>query len=243
VCLTATPPRALFMADRVRGATITPAMASNDTITLNVTPRVPAGSRSTRRLRRTGEIPGVVYGGTEEPVAFQVSERTLRHALQDSGSLMTLNVAGGSTDPVVVKELVRHPVTGVTMHLDLLRVRMDVAIQSTTMLELTGSEAAPGVVEGGVLEHVTRELAIEALPSDLPESFTYDVSAMQIGDTVTVEQLTPPSGVTLLDDPETLVATLIPPRLQVESDDAIEQETTVVGETGGDAGSQPDSDA
>jgi large subunit ribosomal protein L25 len=222
-------------------------MASSDTITLNVSPRGPAGSRATRRLRRTGEIPGVVYGGTEEPVAFHVSERTLRHALQDSGSVMTLNVDGGSTDPVVVKELVRHPVTGVTMHLDLLRVRMDVAIQSTTVLELIGSEAAPGIVEGGVLEHVTRELTIEALPADLPESFAYDLSALHIGDTLTVEQLTPPSGVTLLDDPETLVATLTPPRLQVESDDAIEQETTVVGEAGGttddDAESQSDSDA
>jgi large subunit ribosomal protein L25 len=227
-------------------------MASNDTTSLKVTPREPGHSRATRRLRRTGAIPGVVYGGTEAPVAFQVGERTLRHALQDSGAVMQLEVEGGSSSPVVVKELVRHPVTGVTLHLDLLRVRMDVAIESTTILELTGSEDAPGVREGGVLEHVVRELTIEALPGSIPESIAYDVSEMQIGDTLTIEQLKAPSGVTLLDDPETLVATLTPPKLQVEADDEIEAETGVVGEghapaeageSGDDAGSSDDGDS
>jgi large subunit ribosomal protein L25 len=216
-------------------------MASNDTTSLKVSPREAGHSRATRRLRRTGASPGVVYGGTEDPVSFQVEERTLRHALQDSGAVMQLEVEGGSSGPVVVKELVRHPVTGVTMHLDLLRVRMDVAIQSTTILDLTGSEDAPGVREGGVLEHVVRELTIEALPGEIPETIIHDVSEMQIGDTLTIEQLKPPSGVTLLDDPETLVATLTPPKLQVEADEEIEAETEVVGEgsadSGGDAGS------
>ena len=197
-------------------------MASNDTITLNVAPRAVEGSRATRRLRRTGAIPGVVYGGAEDPVAFQVAERTLRHALQDSGAVLTLQVDGGSSGPVVVKELVRHPVTGATMHLDLLRVRMDEAIQSTVILELTGAEESPGVIEGGVLEHVTRELTIEALPGNIPESISHDVSAMQIGDTVTLDQVSAPSGVELLDDPETVVAILSAPRLQVEAEEAIE---------------------
>ena len=226
-------------------------MASNDTTALKVTPREAGHSRATRRLRRAGEVPGVVYGGTEAPVAFQVGERTLRHALQDSGAVMELEVEGGSTGPVVVKELVRHPVTGATMHVDLLRVRMDVAIQSTTILELTGAEDAPGVREGGVLEHVTRELAIEALPGSIPESIVHDVSGMQIGDTLTLEQVTAPSGVTLLDDPETLVATLTPPKLQAEAEEEIEAETEVVGEgeapaeadESGDAGSPDDGDS
>ena|SRR5579875_1011636 len=205
-------------------------MASNDRTALKVAPREAAGSRATRRLRRAGEIPGVVYGGTEGPVAFRVGERTLRHALQDSGAVLELEVEGGSSGPVVVKELARHPVTGATMHLDLLRVRMDVAIQSTTVLDLTGSEDAPGVREGGVLEHVTRELSIEALPADIPDSIAHDVSSMQIGDTITLGEVTAPSGVTFLDDPETVVATLTPPRLQAEVEEEIESETEVVGE-------------
>jgi large subunit ribosomal protein L25 len=244
MCVAATPSERFCHRAHAGPLPSRPAMASNDTITLNVAPRAVEGSRATRRLRRTGAIPGVVYGGTEEPVAFQVAERTLRHALQDSGAVLTLQVDGGSSGPVVVKELVRHPVTGVTMHLDLLRVRMDVAIESTTMLELTGADDAPGIIGGGILEHAVRELTIEALPGEIPEMIEYDVSAMQIGDTVTLEQITPPSGVTLLDDPEMVVASLTPPRLQVEADDAIESETEVIGgSTGDDAGSQSDSDA
>ena len=224
-------------------------MASTDSTALKVAPREVAGSRATRRLRRTGEVPGVIYGGTEEPVAFQVNERTLRHALAGAGAVLQLEVAGGSSGPVVVKELARHPVTGVTMHLDLLRVRMDVKIQTTTVLELTGDEDSPGIREGGVLEHVTRELNIEALPGNIPESIAYDVSTMQIGDTITLEQVTVPSGIELLDDSETVVATLTPPRLQTEDDEAIEEETEVVGEaeaegaTADEAESEPGPDA
>jgi large subunit ribosomal protein L25 len=106
------------------------------------------------------------------------------------------------------------------------------------------------VREGGVLEHVTRELTIEALPSDIPDSLTHDVSAMQIGETLTLDALRPPPAVELIGDPETVIATLTPPRLQVESGDEIEQETQVVGEAGAegsgaaeDSGGDADSDA
>jgi large subunit ribosomal protein L25 len=216
-------------------------MAQSQSTALHVSPREAAGSREARRLRRTGGIPGVVYGGGEDPLSFAVEERTLRHALANAGAVMDLTIKGGGSTPVVVKELVRHPVTGATVHIDLLRVRLDVKIQATVFLELTGVDDAPGTKDGGVLEQQLRELNIEALPNDIPESLTHDVSEMQIGDTLTVEALTAPGTLTLLDDPETLVATLSPPRLQVESDDEIESETGVVGEgaeaAGDDAGS------
>ena len=216
-------------------------MAQTQTTALHVSPREAAGSRAARRLRRTGEIPGVVYGGGEDPLSFAVQERTLRHALADAGAVMELTVQGGGTTPVVVKELVRHPVTNATVHIDLLRVRLDVKIQATVFLELTGVDDAPGTKDGGVLEQQLRELTIEALPNDIPDSLTHDVSEMQIGDTLMVEALTVPAALTLLDDPETVVATLSPPRLQVEADDEIESETEVVGEgaeaAGDDAGS------
>ena len=210
-------------------------MPSTTTTALTVAPREVAGSRSTRRLRRTGAIPGIIYGGGQDPVPFQVDERTLRHALADAGAVIDLEVQGGTGGPVVVKELVRHPVNNATMHVDLLRVRLDQAIQSVVFLELTGADDAPGVIEGGVLEHVTRELNIEALPNDIPDTLEHDVSGMQIGDTLTLDALTPPPAVTLLDDPETVIATLTPPRLQVEPTDEIEQETEVVGDEPSDA--------
>jgi large subunit ribosomal protein L25 len=205
-------------------------MARSDTTALAVAGRVPGGSRSARRLRREGAIPGVVYGGGEDPVAFQVDARTLRQALAHAGAVLELSVDGNGATPVVVKELTHHPVSGHTIHVDLLRVRLDRAIQATVVLELVGAEDAPGVKEGGVLEHVTRELTIEALPTDIPDSIKHDVSTMVIGDTLTLDAIRPPSEVTLLDDPETVVATLTPPRLQVEEEEEIEEETEVVGE-------------
>jgi large subunit ribosomal protein L25 len=196
-------------------------MAQSQTTALHASPREAAGSREARRLRRTGGIPGVVYGGGEDPLSFSVQERTLRHALADAGAVMDLTIKGAGSTPVVVKELVRHPVTNATMHIDLLRVRLDVRIQATVFLELTGIDDAPGTKEGGVLEQQLRELNIEALPNDIPDSLTHDVSEMVIGDTLTVEALTVDSSLTLLDEPDTVVATLSPPRLQVEADDEI----------------------
>jgi large subunit ribosomal protein L25 len=205
-------------------------MAVTESTALSVAQREPSGSRAVRRLRREGNVPGVVYGGGETPVAFQVHARALRQALAHAGAVLDLRIDGASATPVVVKELARHPVSGETMHIDLLRVRLDQTIETTVVLELTGSEDSPGIRDGGVLEHVTRELAIEALPNDIPDALRHDVSAMEIGETLTLEALTPPASVKLLDDPETVIATLSPPRLQTEDTDEIEQETEVVGD-------------
>ncbi len=205
-------------------------MATSATTSLSVARREPAGSRGARRLRREGNVPGVVYGGSDDPISFQVNARELRHVLAHAGAVLDLSVDGADSTPVVVKELARHPVSGATIHIDFLRVRLDQTIQATVVLELVGSEDAPGVKEGGVLEHVTRELTIEALPTDIPDSLHYDVSGMDIGDTVNLAAISAPSGVTLLDDPEMVVATLTPPRLQIEEEAEIEEETELVAE-------------
>jgi large subunit ribosomal protein L25 len=213
-----------------RPATIGDAMATAQGTALAVEPREPQGSRTARRLRRTGKVPGVVYGGGEDPVAFAVDARLLRQTLAHAGAVIDLSFEGGDGTPVVLKELTRHPVTGETIHVDLLRVRLDQAIHTTVTVELTGAEDAPGVKEGGVLEQLTREINIEALPTDIPDAITYDVSGAVIGDTITLEALTIPGTVTLLDDPETVLVTLSPPRLQVEEEPEIEEETELVGE-------------
>lgn len=200
------------------------------TSTLSVTRRDPSGSRAARRLRRGGSVPGIVYGGGKDPIPFEVDARVLRQALAHAGAVLDLSIDGEDSTPVVVKELSRHPVGSDAVHVDLLRVRLDRPIQATVGLELTGADDAPGVKEGGVLEHVTREVTIEALPGDIPDSLEHDVSEMQIGDTVTLEQVTAPEKVTLIGDEEVVVATLTPPRLQVEEEPEIEEETELVGE-------------
>ena len=209
-------------------------MASRDTTELTVEHRDPGGSRAARQLRRQGMVPGVVYGGAGDPEAFKVEARALRAALAHAGAVIDLSFDGGKATPVVVKEEQRDPVTGRLLHLDLLRVRLDRPIQATTILELDGVEDAPGVKEGGVLEQVTRELNIEALPTAIPDSIHHDVSTMEMNDTLTLAAVTPPEGVKLLDDPEeTVIATLSPPR--VEEEPVIEEETELVGEEAAEA--------
>jgi large subunit ribosomal protein L25 len=205
---------------------------ADDTTTLTVAPRTVEGSRATRRLRRTGLVPGVVYGGEGEPLAFQVEARTLRQALAHGGAVITLTVEGEGETPVVLKDQQRHPVTGDTLHVDLLRVDLRQKIGAVVVLDLVGAEDAPGVKAGGVLEQVTRELNIEALPTAIPDTIELDVSQAEIGDTITLAAVTAPEGVELLDDAETVVATLTPPRLSTEDDEEIETETEVVGEAG-----------
>jgi large subunit ribosomal protein L25 len=166
---------------------------------------------------------------------FAVDERELRHALAARGAVIELQL-GGEATPAVLKDAQRHPVRGHTMHVDFLRVNLNVAIHAVVTLELVGGESAPGTIEGGVLEHVTREVNIEALPTDIPERLQVDVSSMQVNDTLTLSAVEAPQGVTILDDlDETVVATLTPPKLQAElealdEEAALEQETELVGE-------------
>ena len=200
---------------------------------LDVNPRQPGGSRSVRRLRREGLVPGVIYGGGSDPVTFAVDARVLRHALAARGAVLEVSIDGGKPTPAVLKEQQRDPVRGQTVHLDLVRVRLDVAIQVNVPIVLVGAESAPGVRDGGVLEHVTHEVQVEALPTAIPESIVHDVSAMSIGDTVLLEAIAAPAGVTLLGDPqEIVIATLTPPRLRNEEEPELELETGVVGEGG-----------
>ena len=204
----------------------------SDATKLEALPRDTRGSRSIRRLRRAGRVPGVLYGGDAEPVAFDVDSRELRNALAASGQVLEIAV-GSDKQTAVLKDAQIHPVRGETMHVDLLRVRMDVAIHGTCSLELTGGDDAPGVKEGGVLSGPTLELNIEALPADLPESISFDVSGMELNETVYLSALTMPKGVTLLDDlEETVLATITPPSPVEEETDEVETETELVGEDG-----------
>jgi large subunit ribosomal protein L25 len=109
-------------------------VAATETTKLTVDAREPQGSRAVRRLRREGQVPGVLYGGDGDCVTFQVAERVLRQALAHGGAVIELEVEGGKGSPVVVKDEQRHPVNGRLMHIDFLRVRLDQAIEATTIL-------------------------------------------------------------------------------------------------------------
>jgi large subunit ribosomal protein L25 len=204
--------------------------------TLKAAPRTEFGSRISRRLRREGLVPGVVYAGGSEARAFQVVEREARTVLSGQ-ALFDLELEGAKKVPVVVKEQQLHPVRGSLEHIDLQEVKLDEAIQAEVAVELEGAEDAPGSKAGGVLEHVTREVTVEALPTEIPERLVADVSAMEINDTLQLSALPIPDGVKLMaDDPdEVTIATLSPPRVEEEPEPAVEEETELVGEEGEEA--------
>jgi large subunit ribosomal protein L25 len=211
-----------------------------DRPTLPVDERPERGTRATKRLRRAGLVPGVVYGGGDgDCVSFKVDSRVLRQVLVDGSALIDLEVAG-KTRPVIVKDQQLDPVRDELLHIDLLEVRLDEKIQTQVGVQIEGVEEAPGVKEGGVLEHVTHQLNIEALPTAIPEAIRVDVSGMEIAATMHLSELTPPEGVTFLDDPdETIIATVVVPT-EVEEPEEIEEETELVGEEGEAAEEAPE---
>jgi len=204
--------------------------------TLKAASRADFGSRSTRRMRREGIVPGVVYSGGSEATPFQVSDRDLRSILIEGAALFDLEIEGSKAVPVVIKDEQRHPVRGDVQHLDLMQVNLKEAIQAEVALELEGVDDAPGVKGGGVLEHVTREITVEALPAEIPDNITIDVSSLEINDTLSLATVTPPEGVSFVAEEleEITIVTVSPPRVE-EATPELEEEAELVGEAeGGD---------
>jgi large subunit ribosomal protein L25 len=200
---------------------------------LKAAPRADFGSRASRRMRRDGVVPGVVYSGGSDATPFQVSERDVRSILSEGAALFDLEIDGSKAVPVVIKDEQHHPVRGAVLHIDFHEVRLDEEIQAEVPIELEGADSAPGVREGGVLEHVTREITVEALPAEIPDNITVDVSAMEINDTLSLAAVTAPEGVTFVaeDLEEITIVTLSPPRVE-EVTTEVEEEAELVGEEG-----------
>lgn len=200
------------------GLRYNPPPVSGDRIKLEVQERGERGSRSTRRLRASGFVPGVLYGnGSSQAIA--VAERDLRAALTGpSGmhAILDVVVEGQPTvHPSILADLQQDPIRGTVSHIDLREVRLDQPIQATVVVQLVGESV--GVKNGGILSLVTREIHVEALPMSIPEHIDADVSAMEVGDVLRLEDLPLVADVTFLDDPhETVIATVSAPRAEIE---------------------------
>jgi large subunit ribosomal protein L25 len=221
---------------------------------LIVTERTEVGSRQTRRLRKQGLIPGVLYG-RGKPVAISVAEPELRRALTGAAglhSILDVEIDGvGETHASILKEYQLDKVRGRVTHIDLQEVRLDRAITASVTVQLAGGDAAPGVKEGGVLSQPLREVNVEALPLEVPEHLELDVSHMGIGDTLRIADVHVPEGVKLLDDPETVIATVTAPTRvvepeveEVEGEEGEEGAEAAEGEApeGGEAPAEPEAD-
>jgi large subunit ribosomal protein L25 len=199
---------------------------AGERIRLEVQERDRRGTRESRRLRRDGMIPGVLYGRGYKPHPISVQERELRRVLTGSAGLHAILdvVLEGqkTTHASVLKDYQVDPVRGKIEHFDLQEVRLDQTIQTSVVVELVGESA--GTKAGGVLSQVSREIRVEALPLEVPERIELDVSAMEIGDTLRLADLPAREGVTYLDDPEeTVLATVTMPTKVEEPEPEVEE--------------------
>ncbi|MDQ3671076.1 MAG: 50S ribosomal protein L25 [Actinomycetota bacterium] len=197
---------------------------SGDRIKLEVREREEneCGSRHSRRLRQDGVIPGVLYGKGHAR-AISVPEKDLRTAMTGPSGLhaiLDVVLEGQKTvHPSILAEYQQDPVRGKISHIDLREVRLDQPIQAAVVVQLVGEAA--GAKEGGVVSLVSRELQVEALPMEVPEHIDVDISAMEIGDVLRLEDISAPEGVTLLDDlHETVIVTVAMSRGFAELEEA-----------------------
>lgn len=232
---------------------------AGERIRLEVAPREVTGSADARRLRARGRVPGVLYGDGKNAQPFSVGERDLRRVLTgEHGTHAILDVVlgdgGQRARHAVLKDYQLHPTRGRLLHIDLHEVRLDEPIQAQVAVELMGEPE--GVTMGGVLTQVTREVNVEALPMEVPDRLELEVSALGIGESARVGDLPVPERVKLLDDPETVLATVSQPtRVEVPEEMVSEEEEAAAeelpaeqmpegaaeerGEPGGDAGGEP----
>jgi large subunit ribosomal protein L25 len=184
------------------------------------------GSAEARRLRNEGLVPGVLYGRGKTPHAVCVPERELRRVLTGSHGLhVILDVVlegQKTTHASILKDYQQDALRGRITHVDLQEVRLDQTIHAQVVVELVGE--SPGVKEGGVLSQVTREVNVEALPMEVPDRLELNVSGLAIGESLRAGDLSVPDGVTLLDDPEVVLATVTVPTRVVEPEEEVPEE-------------------
>jgi len=184
--------------------------------TLTAERRTAGGKRPAGRARRSGLVPAVVYGLGEDNLPVSVQSRDLAHILAGAAganTLITLRL-DGAEQLALARQIQRHPIKGTVLHVDFVRVRADQAIQADVPVRLVGD--AEGVARGGVLEQLLHTVSVEALPADIPNVLEIDMTEVEIGGSVHVDRLTVPAGVTLLNDPGDLVASIAAPRVTEE---------------------------
>jgi large subunit ribosomal protein L25 len=208
-------------------------------VTLNARSREGTGKGAARSLRRAGFVPGVIYGHGLETRACQVEARQLERLMTTSAfesTLIDLKFENGDTSSVLIREVQVHPIRPLVLHVDFLAVRKGEKVKLEVPIRIVG--LAPGVKEGGILEHLRHEVEIRCLPTSIPDALELDVSALAIGDSATVSALKGPEGVEVLSEPSAVVVSVVPPavhKVEAEAEAAVaeapaeEAEPEVIG--------------
>jgi large subunit ribosomal protein L25 len=194
------------------------------------------GSRPAGRLRREGRLPGVVYGLGEEAQSVTVNAHQLGTILSSksgANTLITLKI-DGADQLALARQIQRDAVKGILVHVDFIRVRADQTIQAEVRIDLIGD--AEGVSQGGMLEQMMHTLTVEGKPGQLPNEISHDVTVLELGDQLHVKDLAIPAGITVVNDPEDLIATISQPRGLEEEEAAAEGEEGEEGAEGAEGG-------
>jgi len=181
-------------------------------IVIQTESRQPGGKNANRRLRVSGKIPAVLYGQGRNPLPLMVDPEIVRDVLySDSGrnTIFSVSVDGGSKTNAMVKDYQLDPVRGNLIHADFLEIALDRTLELTVPVEIFGE--SEGVKLGGLMDIVTREIEIECLPADIPESIRVDISGLKINDNIRVKSLPLDPKVKILTDPEVVIVTIVPP--------------------------------
>ena len=202
-----------------------------DTVEINVVRRTGAGKEKAKKLRAAGTIPGIIYGPKRTTMEFSVNaeefDEKLTH-LEGSHLIRVLAVGDGDLNEkmILVREIQRHPVTGAVLHADFYEVDLTERIAVSVPLRFVGK--AEGVVAGGILQPVMREVEVKCLPTEIPDVFEIDVSHLGIHDAIHLSALTLPEGVTLVGDGTQTLVTVLPPTIEEEKKPEVAAEAVPV---------------
>lgn len=182
------------------------------------------GTGASRRLRRAGKVPGIVYGGTAQPVNIELDHNTLFHAMRKEAfhsSLLDLTLDGKPAGQVLLRDHQVHPFKPIVLHVDFQRVDANQKLHKKVPLHFTGEDVSPAIKQsGGIISHIVTEIDIKCLPKDLPGFIEVDLSGLKVGETLHVSQLKLPEGVEPAhhgaEDPA--IATAVLPRGAKEED-------------------------
>ncbi len=193
-------------------------------VELNVSAREETGKGNARKLRRAGKIPGVVYGPERDPLPLTVDPHEVWELLGEN-AIVELKIFDGDeeveTETTMIKDYQEHVIKDMLLHVDFQAISMDEKITVTVPTELTGTSI--GVKEGGVLQQLMREVEVECLPEDIPESLEVDISELDVGDSFQISDLEEKEEYDILHDSDDVLVTVVPP-----SEEVTEEEETLV---------------
>ncbi len=198
------------------------------TLRLSAETRSDTGKGAAKKMRRAGRIPAILYGRGQEGVSLSLGNKEVSHLLANPGAMtnvleLEITDSGRSSKKnILVKKIQKHPFREEVLHMDLLEIALDQKISVMVPIELAGE--SEGVKMGGILEMKRRELEITSLPNQIPDTIVIDITELQIGDAVHVEDITPPDGAQISFESNFTVLSVVAPAAEIEEEEAEEEE-------------------